>query len=146
MDAKNSLEEYIYDVRNKLETLSEFFDPASIPALNKLLDDAQNWLDDEGEDALRQGCTSSLFYLLRIYSLKSDYASRLQAMTAISAPALTRVKELEKLPEAEASLRQTIVHFRKFTDEYAAGSEKYKHLDAADVAKVRFTIHSTPDD
>ncbi len=57
-------------------------------------------------------------------------------MTSISAPALALAKELEKLPEAEATLRQAIVHHRKFTEEHAAGSEKYAHIDAADVAKV----------
>ena len=57
-------------------------------------------------------------------------------MTDITNPALTRAKEHEKIPEAETALRQTIVHFRKFTEEHAAGSDKYSHIDAADVAKV----------
>ena len=57
-------------------------------------------------------------------------------MTDITNPALTRAKEHEKIPEAETALRQTIVHFRKFTEEHASGAEKYKHLEAVDVAKV----------
>ena len=66
----------------------------------------------------------------------TEYTSRHKVMTDISDPALARAKEFEKLPEAEAALRQTIVHFRKVTEEYASGSEKYKHIDAADMNKV----------
>jgi hypothetical protein len=60
-------------------------------------------------------------------------------MTDISGPAFTRAKEHEKLPEAEAALLQSIVHYRKFTEEHASGSDKYKHIDVADVAKVYCT-------
>ena len=55
INTKNSLEEYIYDTRNKLESMAEFFEPASIEVLNKSLDDTQNWLYEDGEDQPRQG-------------------------------------------------------------------------------------------
>ena len=55
INAKNALEEYIYDMRNKLETMSEFFEPASIETLNAKLNVAQNWLDDDGYDSPRPG-------------------------------------------------------------------------------------------
>ncbi len=64
------------------------------------------------------------------------YTDKLKSMTVLSDPALLRVKEHEKLPAAENALRQAIVHYRKFLSEHAAGSDKYAHIDAADVAKV----------
>ena len=42
-------------MRNKLETMSEYFDPASIETLNAKLNVAQNWLDDDGYDQPRPG-------------------------------------------------------------------------------------------
>jgi len=124
--AKNSLEEYIYDMRNKVETFAEYFDAASSDKLKAKLDEIQNWLYDEGEDQPR-----------------AEYATRLQSMTDISGPALARAKEYEKLPEAENALRQAIVHFRKITEEHAAGSDKYSHIEAAEMAKVSALVAET---
>ena len=133
-NAKNSLEEYIYDMRDKLETFGEYFDPKSIDTLKAKLDEYQNWLDEDGSDQPRPGYLT--LPSCRIISPSPEYATRLQSMTAISGPALALVKEHEKLPEAEKTLRTAIVQFRKFVDEYAAGSEKYKHIDAAEAGKV----------
>jgi hypothetical protein len=55
VNAKNALEEYVYDMKYKLESFGEFFEPASIVALNNKLAETQNWIDDEGEDQPRQG-------------------------------------------------------------------------------------------
>jgi molecular chaperone DnaK (HSP70) len=125
-NAKNALEEYIYDMRIKVETFAEYFDKTSSDKLKAKLDEIQNWLYDEGEDQPR-----------------AEYATRLQSMTDISGPALARSKEFEKLPEAENSIRQAIVHLRKITEEYAAGSDKYSHIEAAEMAKVAAMVAET---
>lgn len=57
VDARNALEEYVYDLRAKLseETqLASFITETDKEALCRTLDDTENWLYEEGEDCQRQ--------------------------------------------------------------------------------------------
>lgn len=51
-DRKNALEEYIYDMRGKLDdTYADFASDEEKAKLTKMLEAAENWLYDDGEDA-----------------------------------------------------------------------------------------------
>lgn len=53
-DRKNALEEYIYDMRGKLDDqYAEFASPEEKTKLSGMLEAAENWLYDDGEDALK---------------------------------------------------------------------------------------------
>lgn len=57
IDARNALEEYVYDLRSKLQEedqLATFITEADKEALCRALDETENWLYEEGEDCRRQ--------------------------------------------------------------------------------------------
>lgn len=65
-DRKNALEEYIYELRGKLDDLySKFASEDEKSQLRSILDDAENWLYEEGED------TSKAIYISKIEELRS---------------------------------------------------------------------------
>lgn len=57
VDARNALEEYVYDLRAKLSEenqLASFITETDKEVLCRTLDDTENWLYEEGEDCQRQ--------------------------------------------------------------------------------------------
>lgn len=57
IDARNALEEYVYDLRSKLtdeDQLATFVTEKDREALCQTLDETENWLYEEGEDCQRQ--------------------------------------------------------------------------------------------
>lgn len=65
-DRKNALEEYIYELRGKLDDVySKFASEGEKSQLRSILDDAENWLYEDGED------TSKAIYISKIEELRS---------------------------------------------------------------------------
>lgn len=57
IDARNALEEYVYDLRAKLseeDQLATFITESDKEVLWRTLEDTENWLYEEGEDCQRQ--------------------------------------------------------------------------------------------
>lgn len=116
-DSKNALEEYIYEMRAKIEgAFDRFASDKEKGALVEKLSAAENWLYGEGEEAS-----------------KSVYIARLQDLKSIGGPIAERAREHESVPHAESVLRQTI-------QEYAAlaqsTDEQYSHIEVNERAKV----------
>lgn len=66
-DARNALEEYIYDLRGKLgdeELLYNFVQPDHRDKLVASLDSLENWLYDEGEEQNRQVLKLDLIFFI----------------------------------------------------------------------------------
>lgn len=79
VDARNALEEYVYDLRAKLSEenqLATFVTEADKETLYRTLDDTENWLYEEGEDCQRQ------IYSERLTRLKVCYLIRKRKKTA----------------------------------------------------------------
>lgn len=56
IDARNALEEYVYDLRSKLmddDQLANFVVKSDREAICQTLDDTETWLYEEGEDCQR---------------------------------------------------------------------------------------------
>ncbi|CAG8441568.1 2745_t:CDS:2 [Diversispora eburnea] len=89
---RNALEEYVYDVRSKVETIySEFVNPAEKGNFINLLNETETWLYDEGED-----------------SMKSVYVEKLEHLKKYGGPIAERHREDEERPKAEKLLRESI--------------------------------------
>ncbi|CAG8522839.1 5513_t:CDS:2 [Paraglomus occultum] len=89
---KNALEEYVYDIRGKVESsYSSFVDPADKEKFINLLNETEDWLYDEGED-----------------STKSVYVQKLEDLKKYGSPIVERYRESEERPKAEKQLRDTI--------------------------------------
>lgn len=116
-DSRNALEEYLYDIRSKVEGAYEkFASEEEKTKIFKKVSETEDWLYGEGEDAT-----------------KSVYVSRLQDIKVIGGPITDRAREYETIPQAEAILRQTIEEYMKFTTNT---EERYAHINAADRTKI----------
>lgn len=117
-ERKNALEEYVYDMRSKLDDRFAVFVQAS--EKEKLLaglQEAEDWLySDEGEDAT-----------------KSAYVERLDALKVIGDPIAFRYKETDERTKAIAQLRETL---NTYMSQATSGEEKYAHIEEKDKQSV----------
>ncbi|XP_003390556.1 PREDICTED: heat shock 70 kDa protein 4-like isoform X2 [Amphimedon queenslandica] len=120
-DAKNSVEEYVYDMRDKLEgPLSQFVNEEDKTKLMSLLEATEEWLYDEGED-----------------QAKKVYIERLADMKKQGDPIVARMREFEFRDSSFNELGHVVVRYEKILMEYEQGDEKYNHLSKEDMEKVQ---------
>ena len=122
--AKNNVEEYIYDIRGKLcEELEEFMLEEDRNKFSLELEDAENWLYEDGE-----------------FVEKQDYQKKLSELQVKGEAVKRRRMEFDLRPEAINQFGQCLQLAQKVVDAYKAGDEKYNHLDSAEVDKVQKAI------
>ncbi|KAG1889926.1 heat shock protein 70 family [Suillus subluteus] len=117
-DRKNALEEYVYDMRAKLdERYSSFAQAAEKEKLNGMFQEAEDWLySDEGEDAT-----------------KSAYVAKLDALKAVGDAIVARYREAEERPKAMAQLRATL---NDYISQATSPDEKFAHIADSEKQKV----------
>ncbi|XP_054453020.1 heat shock 70 kDa protein 4b [Anoplopoma fimbria] len=119
-DAKNYVEEYVYEMRDKLHgTLEKFVSEPDRDALSLKLEDTENWLYEDGEDQPKQ-----------------VYIDKLGELKKLGQPIQERYTEAEERPRAFEELGKQIQQYMKFVEAYKMKEEQYDHLDEADVKKV----------
>ena len=108
--AKNALEEYIYDTRSKVDggAYKDFTNPADKEKFVKDLNDAENWLYDEGDE-----------------TTKSVYAAKLAELQVVGTPIIQRYREFEARPTAARELRETI---NNLMSQATSSEEKFAHI------------------
>ncbi|KAJ8667135.1 hypothetical protein QAD02_008797 [Eretmocerus hayati] len=130
VDARNALEEYVYDLRSKVsdeDQLATFVTESDRESLCRTLDDTENWLYEEGEECQRQIYSDRLARLRSqgepIKDLKIEYEGRGAALEEFSAA-------LQLAKKATDQIRSS----------HAAGEDKYDHINEDDLKKVERTI------
>uniref|UniRef100_A0A3Q0R6W2 Heat shock protein 4b n=1 Tax=Amphilophus citrinellus TaxID=61819 RepID=A0A3Q0R6W2_AMPCI len=119
-DAKNNVEEYVYEMRDKLHgMLEKFVSESDRDALSLKLEDTENWLYEDGEDQPKQ-----------------VYIDKLAELKKLGQPIQERYTEAEERPKAFEELGKQIQQYMKFIEAYKMKEEQYDHLDEADVNKV----------
>ncbi|XP_056142329.1 heat shock 70 kDa protein 4b [Lampris incognitus] len=119
-DAKNNVEEYVYEMRDKLHgMLEKFVSESDRDALSLKLEDTENWLYDEGEDQPKQ-----------------VYIDKLAELKKFGQPIQERYMEAEERPKTFEELGKQIQQYMKVVEAYKTKEEQYDHLDEADVSKV----------
>ncbi|XP_010895430.1 heat shock 70 kDa protein 4b isoform X2 [Esox lucius] len=119
-DAKNYVEEYVYDMRDKLHgMLEKFVSEADRDILSLKLEDTENWLYEDGEDQPKQ-----------------QYIDRLAELKKLGLPIQERYIESEERPKAFDEMGKQIQMYMKIVEAYKTKDEQYDHLDEADVNKV----------
>ena len=91
VDARNALEEYVYDLRGKLSSedeLAKFVNENECNSLFHHLDNMEKWLYEEGEDCNRQIYVEKLS-LLKV-STCGRYCISLQSVQKIVSSATTK--------------------------------------------------------
>ncbi|XP_059174852.1 heat shock 70 kDa protein 4-like [Physella acuta] len=119
-DSKNAVEEYVYEMRDKLYAVYENYiteDDRSQFSLK--LEDTENWLYEDGEDQNKQ-----------------VYLDKLAELKKLGQPVVDRYREAQEWPVAKDEMGSTLQQIRKFLDQWAQKDEKYDHIEKADVDKV----------
>lgn len=119
-DAKNAVEEYVYDLREKLCSIYEaFITEEDSNQLSLLLEETENWLYEDGEDQAKQ-----------------VYVEKLQDLKKFCQPVQDRYSEQGERQKAFDELGRKIQVLMKAVEAYKNKDEKYDHLDAAEMEKV----------
>uniref|UniRef100_A0A671MKM5 Heat shock 70 kDa protein 4-like n=1 Tax=Sinocyclocheilus anshuiensis TaxID=1608454 RepID=A0A671MKM5_9TELE len=119
-DAKNYVEEYVYEMRDKLHGIFEkFVNESDRDALSLKLEDTEVWLYEDGEDQPKQ------VYIDKLVDLKS-----------LGQPIQDRYTEFEERPKAFDELGRQLQQYMKIVEAYKTKEEQYDHLDEAEVQKV----------
>jgi len=120
LNSKNAVEEYIYEIRSKInEELEAFVTEEERSKFSMQLEDAENWLYEDGEDVD-----------------KPVYLAKLTDLKAKGDPIKRRKVEYETRPKALEALGRSLQLAMKALDSYKAGEEKYNHIDKAEMEKV----------
>ncbi|XP_046748462.1 97 kDa heat shock protein isoform X2 [Diprion similis] len=134
IDARNALEEYVYELRAKLsdeDQLATFVTDNDRESLCRTLDDTENWLYEEGEDCHRQ-----------------IYSDRLSRLKSQGEPIRDRKVEFEGRNHAVEELAGALQITKKSLDQIrqsaAAGGgqeeSKYSHLTDEEIKKVEKAV------
>uniref|UniRef100_A0A673JHZ2 Heat shock 70 kDa protein 4-like n=1 Tax=Sinocyclocheilus rhinocerous TaxID=307959 RepID=A0A673JHZ2_9TELE len=119
-DAKNYVEEYVYEMRDKLHGIFEkFVNESDRDALSLKLEDTEVWLYEDGEDQPKQ------VYIDKLVDLKS-----------LGQPIQDRYTEFEERPKAFDELGRQLQQYMKIVEAYKTKEEQYDHLEEAEVQKV----------
>jgi heat shock protein 4 len=120
-EAKNLVEEYVYEVRDKLNNEYEkFITEENKTAFSKSLNDTESWLySEEAED-----------------QTKSVYVDRLNSLKSTGEPLKKRFKESEERPQAFEELGKSLQLIKKAVLQFSENDEKYNHLEQTEINKV----------
>ncbi|XP_043077133.1 heat shock 70 kDa protein 4a [Puntigrus tetrazona] len=126
-DAKNCVEEYVYEMREKLHgVLENFVSEADRDSFSLKLEDTENWLYEEGEDQQKQ-----------------VYIDKLAELKKLGEPILSRYVEAEERPKVLDELGRQIQQYMKVVEAYKAKDELYDHLDELEMMKVEKQVNET---
>lgn len=120
LHAKNAVEEYVYDIRSKInDELTDYITEEDRAKFATELEDAENWLYEDGED-----CAQDV------------YTEKLRQLRLKGEPIKKRKQEFEERPKAVDALGKAIQQASKAIDLYRQGDEKYAHIDREEMEKV----------
>ncbi|KAF7697422.1 hypothetical protein HF521_005840 [Silurus meridionalis] len=126
-DAKNAVEEYVYDMRDKLHgVLEKFVSEEDRDAFSLKLEDTENWLYEDGEDQQKQ-----------------VYIDKLAELKKLGQPIQDRALQAEERPKAFEELGKQVQKYMKILEAYKAKDEQYEHLDELEVMKVEKHVNET---
>ncbi|XP_014953628.2 heat shock protein 105 kDa isoform X2 [Ovis aries] len=124
-DAKNAVEEYVYEFRDKLcGPYEKFICEQDHQKFLRLLTETENWLYEEGEDQAKQA-----------------YVDKLEELTKIGTPIKVRFQEAEERPKIFEELGQRLQHYAKIAADFRNNDEKYNHIDESEMKKVEKSVN-----
>lgn len=122
VDAKNALEEFVYEVRGKIQEegeLSAFIEQDDASKICLQLEDTENWLYEDGEN-----CE------------KAVYKDRLAGLQKQVDPIKSRADEFRGHEQAFTELGRTVQLTFKAVEQYRAKDPKYDHLTETEILNI----------
>ncbi|KAF6376279.1 heat shock protein family H (Hsp110) member 1 [Rhinolophus ferrumequinum] len=124
-DAKNAVEEYVYEFRDKLcGPYEKFICEQDHQNFLRLLTETEDWLYEEGEDQAKQA-----------------YVDKLEELMKIGTPIKVRFQEAEERPKMFEELGQRLQHYAKMAADFRNNDEKYNHIDESEMKKVEKCVN-----
>ncbi|XP_051881969.1 heat shock protein 105 kDa-like [Pristis pectinata] len=125
--AKNAVEEYLYDLREKLYgQFEKYVSSKDQKSLLVLLSETENWLYEDGEDQVKQ------VYIDKLLELKN-----------LGTPIQERYLEAEGRPKAFDELSQRLQYYAKLAGESRSKVGNHNHIEAAEIDKVEKSVNET---
>lgn len=119
-DAKNAVEEYVYEMRDKLaDSLAKYSAEEERGKLSSELRETEDWLYGDGEDLD-----------------KKAYTERLDRLHSLGQPIVERHREAQLRPRVLEDIGALLNRVRKGVAAYRAGDENYAHLALDDINKL----------
>ncbi|XP_022701321.1 heat shock 70 kDa protein 4-like [Varroa jacobsoni] len=119
-DAKNAVEEYVYDMRDKLaDKLAMYSAEEERGKLSVELRETEDWLYGDGEDLD-----------------KKAYIERLDRLHSLGQPIVERYREAQQRPRVLEDIGALLNRVRKGVAAYRAGDENYAHLALDDINRL----------
>ena len=110
-DARNSVEEYVYSMRDKVDyDLNDYITEADKETFKGVLTSTEDWLYEEGED-----------------QPKKVYVDKLAELKKLGDPVVLREQEWRERPPAFEALVKKIVHYEKILQKYADGVSQHDY-------------------
>jgi len=129
LDSKNSVEEYISEIRGKIcDEWEDFMLEWDREKFSRELMDAKDWLNEDGE-----------------FADKKTYMEMLATLRMTGEAVRKRRREFMERPEAINQFGQCLQLARKAVDSFKAGDERFNHLDVLEVEKVQKAIAEKQD-
>lgn len=122
VDARNALEEYVYDMREKLSeegALSSYIENNQRTGICQQLNDLENWLYEDGED-----CSNEI------------YRSKLTDLHNQTNPIKARSYEYENQASVFTNLGHAVQMARKSINEFRTNTAKYDHITEVEIINV----------
>jgi len=125
IDAKNALEEYIYDMRARVnDELAAFITECDRNSFSKSLEELENWLYEDGEEQNKQ-----------------TYNDKLSQLKHHGEPIKERQREFEERPRVLEEFGAALQLVRKAVDMFQNKDERYAHLGTSDMEKVQKAVN-----
>ncbi|XP_074770671.1 heat shock protein 105 kDa isoform X1 [Athene noctua] len=119
-DAKNAVEEYVYEFRDKLSgPYEKFVCEKDLQGFSALLTETEGWLYEEGEDEAKQ-----------------VYVNKLEDLKKLGTPIEMRYQEAEERPKLLEELEHRLQYYATIAGEFRNKDEKYIHIDEMEMMKV----------
>lgn len=119
-DAKNAVEEYVYEFRDKLSgPYEKFVCEEDLQRFSAFLTEIEDWLYEDGEDQAKQ-----------------VYIDKLDELKKLGTPIEMRYQEAVERPRVLEELGRKLQHYAKIAGEYRDKDEKYIHIDESEMIEV----------
>ncbi|NXK56511.1 HS105 protein, partial [Chauna torquata] len=119
-DAKNAVEEYVYEFRDKLSgPYEKFVCEKDLQGFSALLTETEGWLYEEGEDEAKQ-----------------VYVDKLEDLKKLGTPIEMRYQESEERTKLLEELGHRLQYYATIAGEFRNKDEKYIHIDEMEMMKV----------
>ncbi|XP_010147010.1 PREDICTED: heat shock protein 105 kDa isoform X1 [Eurypyga helias] len=124
-DAKNAVEEYVYEFRDKLSgPYEKFVCEKDLQGFSALLTETEGWLYEEGEDEAKQ-----------------VYVDKLENLKKLGTPIEMRYQEAEERPKLLEELGHRLRYYATIAGEFRNKDEKYIHIDEMEMMKVEKCVN-----